>query len=778
MNTFKELKFNELKTSYQPSDFSFSTILEQSGSKGIIGQESAIEALELGMLIQAEGYNVYIVGESSKERDQIIKDLIQQKAQTKQTPEDICYIYNFKTPEAPSCITLKAGDGKVFEADMAEFIQCILTEVPLLLQGQEINQKKQSIIDELDKVKEQLVMDLSEKAESMDILVKITGGNIGFAPLNDEGESYSKEEYNALSKIQKKLIEEKLDILYEYADELTLKMEEEEKKYTTYLHDLEEEVVLKYIGGMIKVLKEKYMTYPFLRKYFNDIAEDILNHLELFDENKEEDNKFKELFPWASSNQLQKIVNKYQVNLLVAHKPNTGAPVIEDSRLGEISLTGKILLDAELNTMHTDFTHIRPGLFHKANGGYLILHMQKILENPNSWLAIKQLLKTGYIYMRDAEEMGIALANSMKPQPVKADIKIILIGSRSIYELLAQNDEDFKQLFKVKVMFEDEIMNNKNNVEALISNITSKCKEEDLPDVTIEGVLTLIEYAVRQVGNTKKLPASIELFTDLIREASICGEAVLGCSAIQKAINRRKSFYQKLERELDDRIMQEVMMIQTEGRQIGQVNGLAVYTIDEYAFGRPMKITVTTYKGKQGIVDIENAADLSGAIHTKGIHIITGFLGYAFAQKMPLSLSCNICFEQSYGQVDGDSASSAELCGILSSLAEVPIKQNIAMTGSVNQFGQIQPIGGVNEKIEGFYRVCRMKGLKGDEGVIIPYQNKQDLMLSEEVIEAVKAQTFHIYTIKSIWEGIEVITGIAAEEIKEKVSRKLEEFNK
>lgn len=778
MNTLKELNFQELKTSYQPSDFSFSTILEQSGSEGIIGQESATEALELGMLIQAEGYNVYIVGESNKERDQTIKNLIQQKAQTKQTPEDICYIYNFKSPETPQCIALKAGEGKVFEADMTEFIQCILTELPLLLQGQDINQRKQGIIDELDKVKEQLIMDLSEKAESMDIIVKNTGGTIGFAPLNPEGEVYSKDEYNMLTKIQKKQIEEKLDTLYEYADEITRRIEGEEKKYAAYLNDLEEEVVLEYVGSMIKVLKEKYMDYKFLRKYFNDIAEDILAHLELFEENKEEENKLKDLFPWTSGNQLQKMVNKYRVNLIVTHEPNSGAPVVEDSMLGEICLNGKILLDAELNTMHTDFTHIRPGLFHKANGGYLLLHMQRILENPNSWLAIKQLLKTGYIYMKDAEDMGISLASSMRPQPVKADLKVILMGSRTIYELLASNDDDFKKLFKVKVIFEDEIPNNKSNVEAIARKIAARCKDEKLPDVTVEGLLKLVEYGMRQVSSTKKLPANMEEFIDIVREASIYNEKLIDERAIQKTINRRKSFYQNLEREIDDHIVQEVMLIQTRGEKVGQVNGLAVYTIDDYAFGRPVKITVTTYKGKQGIVDIEKAADLSGAIHTKGIHIITGFLGYAFAQKMPLSLSCNICFEQSYGQIDGDSASSAELYGILSSLAEVPIKQNIATTGSVNQFGEIQPIGGVNEKIEGFYRVCNMKGLNGNEGVIIPYQNKQDLMLSEEVIETVKAQRFHIYTIKNIWEGIEIITGVDANEVKEKVSKKLEAFNK
>lgn len=777
MKTLKELNWNELKTSYQPSDFSFSTILEQGGNEGIIGQESANKALELGMLIEAEGYNVYIVGESNKERDLTIKHLIQQKAQTKQTPNDICYIYNFKNPETPQCIALQAGDGKVFKADMTEFTQCILTELPLLLQGKEISQKKQDILDELDKVKEQLIIDLSEKSESMEIALKNTGGTIGFAPLNEDGEVYSKEEYNALSKMQKKQIEEKLDTLYEYADDITGRIEEEEKKYAAYLRDLEEEVVLDYVGSMIKVLKEKYGSYKVLRKYFNDIAEDILVHLELFEEPKVEENKLKEIFPWTNSNQLQKMVNKYGVNLIVTHEVDSGAPIIEDSMLGEICLNGKILLDTEVNNMHTDFMHIRPGLFHKANGGYLILHMQRILENPSSWLAIKQLLKTGYIHMRDSEDMGLALTNSMKPQPVKANIKVILMGSRSVYEVLAANDEDFKKLFKVKVIYEDEITNSKDNIAAIASKIAKRCKAEELPDVTVGGLLRLVEYGVRKVGNAKKLPANMEEYIDLVREAGIYNSRLIDDAAIIKAINLRRGFYQKLEREIDDHIIEETMLIQTSGEKVGQVNGLAVYTIDEYAFGRPVKITVTTYKGKQGIVDIEKAAELSGAIHTKGIHIITGFLGYEFAQKIPLSLSCNICFEQSYGQIDGDSASSAELYGILSSLGEIPIKQNIATTGSVNQFGEIQPIGGVNEKIEGFFRVCHMKGLKGNEGVIIPYQNKQDLMLSEEVIEAVKNGQFHIYTIKNIWEGIEVITGVESTEVKEKVMRKLEAFN-
>ncbi|WP_054743496.1 ATP-binding protein [Cellulosilyticum ruminicola] len=546
MNTLKELNWNELKTSYQPSDFSFSTILEQGGSEGIIGQESANRALELGMLIEAEGYNVYIVGESNKERDLAIKHLIQQKAQTKQTPQDICYIYNFKNPEIPQCIELEAGDGKVLEADMTEFMQSILIELPLLLQSKEVSQKKQDILDELDKVKEQLITDLSEKAESMDIVVKNTGGTIGFAPLNEEGEIYSKEEYNALTKIQKKQVEEKLEILYEYADHITERIEEEEKKYAVYLRDIEEEVVLDYVGGMIKVLKEKYNGYKFLRKYFNDIAEDILVHLELFEEHNEEENKLKDIFPWANSNQLQKMVNKYNVNLLVAHKEGSGAPIIEDSMLGEICLNGKILLDSEINNMHTDFMHIRPGLFHKANGGYLILHMQKILENPTSWLAIKQLLKTGYIHMRDSEDMGIALANSMKPQPVKSNIKVILMGSRSVYEVLSTNDEDFKNLFKIKVIYENEINNTKDHIEAIASCIAKRCKVEELPDVTVGGLLKVVEYGVRKVGSTKKLPANMDDYMDVIREASIYNSKLIDEEAIQKAICRRKSFLSKI----------------------------------------------------------------------------------------------------------------------------------------------------------------------------------------------------------------------------------------
>lgn len=778
MNTSKELNWKELKTSYQPSDFSFTTVMEQNSDEGIIGQKDAIEALERSMLIEAEGYNVYVVGESSKRRDQTIKAVVEKYAQTKDTPCDLCYIYNFKNPEMPNYIMLKAGEGKILQADMTEFVQCILAELPLLLQSQELNEQKQSLIDEFDKTKEQLLAQLEEKAASMEVLVKNKGGNLGFAPLNAIGEIYTKEEFEALSYGLKKQIEDKLEILYAYADNLLAKLAYEEKKYEGYLKDLEEEVVLEYIGSMIKTLKEKYMAYDDLRRYFNEIAEDILSHLEVFEDEKEEESKLKEMFPWMSDNQLQKMVNKYQVNLIVSHEPNSGAPVVDDSQIGDLCLSGKILLDTEINTMHTDFTHIRGGLFHEANGGYIILHMQYILENPKSWMAIKQLLKTGYIHMHSAEDLGLALANSMKPQPVKADIKVILLGSSEIYQILVENDEDFKHLFKVRVIFESEIENSKENINALASYIGAMCHKEKLPDVTIDALLRLVEYASRRAHDNKKLPADIEVLGDIVREASLYTSGAIDVTHIEKAICHRKIIYQKIEDEIDERIVDETMLIDTSGKKVGQVNGLAVYSMGEHTFGRPAKITVTTYKGKQGILDIEKAAELSGALHTKGVHIITGFLGYEFAQERPLSLSCNICFEQSYGQIDGDSASSAELYAILSSLSNVPIKQNIATTGSVNQFGEIQPIGGVNEKIEGFYAVCKKKGIQGDEGVIIPYQNQKDLMLSEEVIEAVKNQCFHIYAIKSIWEGIEIITGVQVDEIKEKVNLKLDVFSK
>ncbi len=778
MNNNIELKWDELKLSYQPSDFAFATTKELLGSNGIIGQESALKALESALRMNAKGYNIYLCGESGVGKLSSIINLLKKQAQNMKTPQDITYVYNFMNSETPRLILLHPGDGKKFKQDMDEFIQFIQVELPERMQSAEANKKRQGILDQLENEKETLLMELNEKAEEVGILVKSTKEGIGFAPLGANGEIITKEEYNNLSKKQKQLLEDNLSKLYTLADDIVERTSVKEKLAEQLLDDVDKEVFLDEVGWMFKRLKEKYGSYSKIVSYLDEVYEDLLENLKVFEAGDTESNKeIKELFPWLGTNELQKLTKKYRVNLVVDHTQTQGAPIVTDVDLESCSLNGKILLDSDLNVLHSDFTNIRPGLFHKANGGYLILRVQSILESGGKWQSLKRMLKTGCIHVENSEDINIATASSIKPEALKADIKIILLGDYTFYQALCSCDDDFQKLFKLRINFEDEIDNKKEHVSKLAHLIHSLCEEEHLPHVTLKGIIRIVEYGNRMTQDPKKLPANIGTLLDLVREAGAFGKGIIDEEDIEKAIKERQNFKSKFEERIDEKIANDVYLIDTEGEKVGQVNGLAVYTIDEYMFGRPVKITVTTYKGKLGIIDIEKESGLGGDIHTKGVRIITGFLGHQFAQEMPLSLNCNICFEQSYSGIDGDSASSAELYAILSSLSHMPIKQYIAATGSVNQYGQIQPIGGVNEKIEGFFKICKKRGLKGNEGVIIPIQNKKELMLEDEIISAVKMNLFHIYAVTTIEEGIEIITGFPYKEVAKRVQKKLEKFN-
>ncbi|MDF2593902.1 MAG: peptidase lon domain protein [Clostridia bacterium] len=779
MNNNIELKWDELKLSYQPSDFSFATTDELLGSNGIIGQESAQDALKIGLKINAKGYNMYICGECGVGKLSSIISILERQAQHMNTPQDISYVYNFINSEIPRLIILQPGDGKKFKEDMNEFVQFIINELPLKLQSTEANKQRQGIAAELESEKQKLLMELEEKAEAMGILVKQTKDGIGFAPLGEDGDIISKEEYEHLSKKQKELLNEKLSKLYTVADSVAERINAKEKVCLQELEEIDREIFFNEIGWVLKRLKEKYKAYKDITTYLDEVSEDVLDNLHLFENEHETSNKdMKEMFPWLTANGIQKLVKKYGVNLIVDHSQTKGAPIVTDINLENYNLTGKVLLDSELNMLYSDFTNIRAGLFHKANGGYLVLRVQSILENIGSWMAIKKMLKTGYIRIENPEDMNITTVTSIKPEPLKADIKIILLGNYELYHTLSSYDEDFKKLFKIRIDFDDEIESSKEQLNKLAQLVKNLCDEEGLPSVSLEGIIKIGEYGNRVAQNPRKLPANIETLLDLVRESSIFAKDIISAESVCKAIQHRQNFKLKLEKRIDERIIDNLYLIDTEGEKIGQINGLAVYTVDEYMFGRPVKITATTYKGKLGIVDIEKESGLSGDIHTKGIQIITGFLGHSFAQDMPLSLSCNICFEQSYSGIDGDSASSVELYAILSSLSEVPIRQNIAATGSVNQYGQIQPIGGVNEKIEGFFKTCKRRGLKGNEGVIIPIQNKKELMLEEEIVDAVRKNLFHIYAVSTIEEGMQIITGYTYSDIEGRVRKKLAKFNK
>lgn len=777
MNSNKELSWNELNHSYQPSDFSFRTTNEVKVINELLGQEDAIEAIRRGLRINSKGYNLYICDANSRAIDQIIKREVLKKAATQATPMAVGYVYNFQCPEEPLLIQCKLEDAISLKEDLEQLQAFIQNDIPILLETEEVEKKQEEIFEAFELLKEKCFLQIEEKAAAYHLSLQEHKESIQFTFLDEKDEIIGKKDFLLLPLEKQNELMEKVIKVQEYADDLMEMLEKQEATYIERYNEVAQEMVLKEIGGIMKQLMTRYDDYIEIKAYFNDMVEDILNHLELIARTQSEQTEAQKnlaiLFPKES---IEKVIKNYGFNLMVTPH-DKGAPVVDDYDDPQMSLNGKFLLDTEDNMVSSDYRHIRPGLFHYANGGYLILHMEDLLEKPNGWSMLKRMLRFENIRIDGNEELGLVLAQAIKPQPIHADIKVILVGSSAVYEVLSNYDETFKSLFKVKVAFKDEVSCDKTEIEKLAGIIKDVCQKEELLPVSISGLLKLVEVTSRQTDHPKRIPADTEAIIDIIREAQWHAQNQIEAEHIEACLIERNKYENYLQERLDESIKEATYLLDTKGSRVGQVNGLAVYSIGDLTFGRPIRITATTYRGKQGIVDIDNEAKLSGAIHTKGVHIISGFLGHQFAQDFPLSLSCNICFEQSYVPIDGDSASSTELYAILSSLSEQPIMQNLAVTGSVNQFGEIQPIGGVNEKIEGFYKVCQQKGLFGNEGVIIPKQNTKDLALTPEIIEAVKKQKFHIYAIGNIWEGVEIIMNQKKEQVIFKVKEKLQKYS-
>lgn len=773
-----EVKWQELKNSYQPSDFSFKTTDDLTPMEGVIGQESATKALEFALKLESKGYNIYVSGEEGIGLFDYINQVVKAVVKDKNLPDDICYIYNFKMPMQPKVVFLQAGDGVRFKEDMKEFIQFLIDELSERLDSYEADKKRQKLMTELEDKKEGILEELQEAAKQMGFMVKVTNEGIGFIPLDDKQKPLTEEQYDNLGKQEKGKMKSTLVKLQAVAEEIIETLKATEKVYTDYLGDINQEIVIKEIGVYLKHLREKYGMYDEISEYLDDLAQDILENISLFVEEESTEAKgVKDLFPWIAQKNVKDTTDKYDVNLIVDNSELKHVPIITSANLSYSNLIGKLRIDTELTTAHVDFNSIMAGLFHQANGGYLILRAKDLFESPGAWEAVKRVAKTGYVHIENLQSTSIATAISLVPEPVPVNVKVIIIGPYNLYSLIKEYDSDFKELFKYNVDFDTTLKSSKDTVYTLARKIKYVCDTEKLLPVTVEGILKLVEYSSKAVGCQDKLSTDISPLLNLVREASMVADKVITQNDIENVLQIKELIRQKVERHVLENYEKQIFMIDVKGKKIGQINGLAVYNVDEYSFGQPIRITSTTYKGKSGVVDIEKASGLSGRIHTKGIEIIEGLLGYKFAQNMPLSLCCRICVEQNYGGIDGDSASSAELYAVLSSLAELPIRQGLAVTGSINQYGQIQPIGGVNEKIEGFYEACKEKGLTGTQGVIIPYQNKIDLVLCDEIIESVKNNKFHIYQVEDFSQGIELLTGYSYQDVENRVMKKLKSFS-
>ncbi len=770
---FEELPAEKLRWRLDPEKIPFATTDECKPCEEIIGQERAIRALKTGLDIKSLGYNIFITGMVGTGRTTTIKQLLEKLEKGGETPEDILYVNNFKNPDEPSLIMLPGGKGKPFKEAMDNLIEMLRVNIPELLKSKYYTEKKESILESQQKKQRELLQKFEEDVAKQGFsLIQVQMGLFtkpDLVPLIDETPtSFSKLE--AMVK-EKKFPARALEELKEKYDQLTGELEdlferlkEIDEETRSLLKSWDSEAITPIIRGGIAGIREKF-AQPAVTEYLDHVETNLINNIDLFKTQKKEERE-------ERMGESVDAFLEYRVNLLVDNSDVKGAPVVMENNPTYVNLFGTIESSiTRWGVWQTDFTRIKAGSFLKANGGYLILNALDALMEPGVWTTLKRTLRHQIFEIQNFLSLYLIATTRLKPQPIKCNVKVVMIGDAYIYNLLYFLDEDFKKIFKIKAEFDSEMNKDEKAIEDYARFIKKICDEDKLLPFDKNGIATVIEYATRIAGRQRKVSTRFHILADVIREASYWaktdGRATVGREDVEKAVHERFERVSLIEDKIQEMIEEGSILIDTEGKVVGQVNGLSIYDMGQFSFGKPTRITARTSVGRAGVINIEREADLSGRTHNKGVLILAGYLRGKYAQNKPFSLSASLAFEQSYSGVDGDSASSTEVYAILSSLSKLPLRQDIAVTGSINQKGEIQPIGGVNEKIEGFFDVCRAKGLTGTQGVIIPHQNVQNLMLRADVVEAVAQGKFHIYPIKTIDEGIEILTGVEAGQLKE-----------
>ena len=764
-----ELSYTQLKNSCVPEDFDFRTTAELHPLDGIIGQERAVKAFDFGLAVKMKGYNIYMSGPAGTGKTTYAKASTEGRAATEPVPMDWCYVYNFQHPKKPVALSFEAGIGKQFQEDMTQLVAVFKKELSKAFQSENYEKQKYAVTHSFEQRQTELLTEIRTAADQYGFQLKQTDDGVFFLPTVN-GVPVEEDAYHNLSDADKEAIEENTQVMQEKAGVFMREMNELEKECDRQLEGLNQAIGLHAIGEYVAELEKKYQTSEKTAAYLAAVQNDVLQNLDQFMEKEEvQEITLSQLMSGMGKKQDDDVTLKYRVNLIVDHSESTGAPVVVTYNPTYSNLMGETEYDSEYGNLTTDFMKIKGGLFHQANGGYLIVQAQDILSSAHAWEALRRVIKTGEINMDSIRELlNAQVVPTLKPEPIPASIKVIMIGSDYYYELLSAYDEEFDKFFKIRAAFDSEMARNGENVAKGAQFVKSFVEREHTLEFDASAVCAIVEYSSRTVSRQDKLSTQFNHLSEIMGEANVWAQfedaAVITEAHIRKTIAEKEERLCLYEEKLNEMLEENVIMIDTDGAEIGQINGLAVLDTGRYAFGTPSRITATAYMGKSGIVNIEKEARMSGQTHDKGVQIITGFLGQTYAQQFPMALSCRICFEQNYNGIDGDSASSTELYCILSSLAELPIRQDLAVTGSVNQKGDIQAIGGVTQKIEGFFALCKKRGLTGKQGVLIPISNVKDLVLNDDVVDAVKEGRFHIYPIAHINEGIELMMGYPAGE--------------
>ena len=762
MKRENELSYKKLKKYCDPESLPFETTAELEPIATGIGQERGIKALEFGLNVDIKGYNLYLEGPSGVGKTMYTRKYLSTIAKKRKTPPDWCYVYNFENPNEPIAISLNAGQGKLFKETMNQFIEDIKNDITSTFNNEDFEKEKNLIKQKYEQKRTNLLEKLNKESAKYGFEVKTAQNGIYMMPVVN-GKILQEEEFEKLDDEVKKEYEDKSGIVQEQIISVISQIKQIEKESDNKIEEWQSNIALMTVNARINIVKSNFKRNKKISKFLDSIKKDILKNISAFIESKQQQVQQ----PAVPTPPQPKPWLNYRVNLFVDNSNQEGVPIIMDSNYSYNNIFGKLEYENYYGSLKTDHTMLKAGLLQKANGGYIIFQAKDLLANPACYEAIKKALRIKEVGLENPmEQRSTMVMVSLKPEPIPLDLKVILIGNSSIYHSLLAMDSDFRKLFKAKVEFEDDAPRTDENVVKLARFIHGFCEQEELMHLDKYAVAKVIEYAARLADNQNKLSTRFNDLSQIIGEA--CTWAKMDKSKIVKEEHVVKALTEQIERikkydaKYTEMIRENTLLISTSGAEVGQINGLTVMTIGDYTFGKPAKITANTYIGKSGIINVEREVDLSGSSHSKGVMILNGYIGEIFAQEMPLSLTASICFEQLYNGVDGDSASSTELYALLSSLSGIPINQSIAVTGSVNQKGEIQPIGGVNAKIEGFYQVCKMRGLNGEHGVIIPIQNVMNLNLSDEIVEAVKNKKFHIYAISNIEEGIEILTGVPA----------------
>lgn len=760
----REVPLSELRHACDPAEFPFQTTSDLEAKEEVIGQTRAVKAIEFGLSIHNHGYNIYVSGIPGTGKNSIVKSIVKRISRDRDVPDDWCYINNFRDSDRPRAVKLPPGKGREFRNDVEKFIDFMQNEIPKVFESKEYEEQKSRIIEDAEKAKEVLFAEAGQRALVFGFQLTITRTGIVKVPMW-KGKPLQPQDLDGLSAEQRRELEENEKRVDAEIRDFLAKARLLDKEAHEKIRDLNRSIAHFAMGHQLDDLREKYRVNPRIPEFLNKVEEDILNNLREFLGQTQE-----MPFPIEGTDKAS-FLDRYKVNLIVDNAETKGGPVIEEANPTYNNLVGRIEKKARFGAFFTNFTMIRAGSVLQANGGYLILNALDVLRNPFSWDALKRIIKKNEVKVEDLYELYGYSSGGIKPEPIPVSLKIIMIGNPWLYSMLNYYDEDFRDIFKVKSDFDTRTASSKDEKMRYANFVAALVKNDGLLPFDRTAVAGVVDHAVRLAERQNKLSLRFSDLTDLVRETSYwakqAGSATANSGHVDKALDEKVYRSNLIDERIQEMYTDGTIMVDVAGAAPAQVNGLSVYGVGDFYFGKPSRITSRTWLGRSGVIDIEREAKLSGRIYNKGVLILSGYLGGTYAREKTLSLSATLAFEQSYGEIEGDSASAAELIALISGIAEVPVKQNFAITGSINQKGEIQPIGGVNEKIEGFFSVCKNRegGLTGDQGVVIPRLNVPNLMLKKEIIDAVREGKFRVYAVRTVNEALEILTGMPAGEL-------------